>query len=641
MRSRFLVAACAAVAALASAPAAGAAQAVLRVNDTADFGLSEHPELCGHGKGPLERICTLRAALESARALDGSASGAEEVLVSLPAGHYALESGRPLPLGDQLGEACLGAAGAKVLCPLTLQGAGAGASVIDGEGRAGLLAIVKGAGPIAVAGVTLTDSRSAGGAIEDEEGPAVTVRDSLLQGNAGAGAARIERANMTFVGSAIEANTANAGAAVQVDAGGLSLERSSVTGNTASSALAATGGASIELVDSTVAANSAATALLAEAGTSLDLRYATLDGGSGTALRAAGAPSISLEGTILTGAAALVCEGAPTVATPAANLLHGATPGCTFAGVAPSGADPLLGAPVPNGLVTVMPLLHASPALNAGGASCASSAVEGAVLDERGTARPQGAGCDLGAFESAADASVSLAAKPATAGSAFALSATVTDAGADALSGTSVTIPLPELANLIAAPIGCTASYGAGTLVTCPLGTLGPGAARTVTLQVQPLAVETLQLGASVQAVQADYDPGDDATSLAVPVASPLPGHPVAALLSRTLRVNRQGNAFVRMRCVASGAGTPCATSVGLYGPHGPIAARAVRAARRLAGASTIFGAGRTVTVLIHLSKRSMRSIHLRRSANARLVLATGAAPVRRSVLVVKLVRTR
>ena len=47
------------------------------------------------------------------------------------------------------------------------------------------------------------------------------------------------------------------------------------------------------------------------------------------------------------------------------------------------------------------------------------------------------------------------------------------------------------------------------------------------------------------------------------------------------------------------------------------------------------------MTVLVHLSKGSLRSIHLRRSASARLVLATGAAPVRRSVQVVKLLRAR
>jgi hypothetical protein len=631
-----MVAAFAALAALAGAPAAGAAPAVVSVNDTADFSLADHPELCGRAKGPLERLCTLRAALEAAHSFDGIPAGAESVVVSLPAGHYALESARPLPVGDELAEACRGGGGTAGLCPLTLQGAGAGASVIDAAGATGLLTVAKGAGPITVAGVTLTGSSAAGGAIEDEEGAPLLVRDSVLQGNAG-GAVRLERAAMTISGSALQGN----GGAAHLSAGSLTLERSSVTGTTAAAAIDATEGANLALVDTTVAANEAGAALAAGAGASLDVRWSTIDGGAGTAVRATGAESISLEGAILTGAAALACQGQETVATPGANVLHGGGSGCTVAGIAPSGADPLLGAPTQSGLVTVLPLLRGSPALNAGSASCPGSAVEGVALDERGMARPQGAGCDLGAFESGADASLSLAARPATAGAAFALSATVRAAGADALSGVSVTIPLPELANLIAAPSGCSATYGTGTLVTCSLGALASGATRTVTLQVQPLAVETLALAAGVQAEQADYAPGDDSASLSLAVASPAPGRPFAALLSRTLRVNRHGNALVRMRCVASGAGTPCATSVALYGPHGAIAGRAAPPARRLAGASTIFGAGRTVTVLIHLSKRSLASIHLRRSASARLVLATGAAPVRRSLVLVKLVRTR
>ncbi len=632
-----MVAAFAAVAALAGAPAAAAAPAVLSVNDTADFSLADHPELCGRAKGPLERLCTLRAALEAAHTSDGIPAGAESVVVSLPAGRYALEGGHPLPLGDPISEACPSGGGTTGLCPLTLQGAGAGASVIDGAGASGLLTVAKGAGPITVAGVTLTGSSAAGGAIEDEEGAPLLVRDSALEGNAGGGAVRLERAAMTISDSALQGNSG----AAHLSAASLTLERSSVTGNTAAAAIEATEGASLALVDTTVAANDAGAALAAGAGTSLDVRWSTIDGGAGTAVRATGAQSISLEGAILTGAAALACEGQETVATQAANVLHGGDSGCTVAGIAPTGADPLLGAPAQSGLVTVLPLLRGSPALNAGSASCPGSAVEGGALDERGMARPQGAGCDLGAFESAADASLSLAAKPATAGAAFALSATVRAAGADALSGVSVTIPLPELANLIAAPSGCSATYGTRTLVTCSLGALPSGATRTVTLQVQPLAVETLTLAAGVQAEQADYAPGDDSASLSLAVASPAPGRPFAALLSRTLRVNRHGNALVRMRCVASAAGTPCATSVALYGPHGPIASRASPPARRLAGASTIFGAGRTVSVLIHLSKRSLASIHLRRTASARLVLATGAAPVRRSLLLVKLVRTR
>lgn len=641
MKSRWLIAACAAVALLGSAPAAGAAPAVLGVNDTADLSLTEHPELCGREKGPLEHLCTLRAALEAAQSLDGSPSGAEGVLVSLPAGRYALESRRPLQAGDQLAEACRGDGGTKVLCPLTVQGAGAGASVVDGEGAPGLLRIVKGAGPVTLAGLTLAGSGPGAAAIEDDEGPSATLRDSSLQQNLG-GAILLERAAMTLSGSAIEANSTPTGDAVQARGGSLTLERASLTGNAApGAALAASEGASVALVDTTLAANATPAALGASAGSSLDVLYSTVDGGAATGLGAAGGTQLSLEGSIVTGATALACEGGGTVAMPGPNLLDGASPGCTMAGIAPASGAPALGAPVRDGLVTVLPLLRGSPALNAGGAACPGSAAEGSLLDERGVARPQGSGCDLGAFESAADAAVSLSAKPATAGAASALSATVASAGGDGLSGVSVTITLPELANLVASPSGCAASYGLATVVTCSLGALAPGASHTVTLQVQPLAVQALELSASAQAQQADYAPANDSASLSVPVASPLPGRPFATLLSKSLRVDRHGNAPVRLRCVASAAGTPCATSLALYAAHGAIAGRVAPPARRLAATATIFGAGRTVTVLVHLSKRSLRAIHLRSSARARLVLATGAAPVRRTVQNVTLVRTR
>lgn len=641
MEARWLIAACAAVAVLAFAPAAGAAPAVLGVNDTADFALSEHPELCGRAKGPLEHLCTLRAALEAAQSLDGSPSGAEGVLVLLPAGRYDLESRRPLAVGDQLAEGCRGDGGAKVLCPLTLQGAGAGASVLDGEGAPGILRIAPGAGPVTLAGLTLTGSGPGAAAVEDDEGPSATLRDSSLQQNLG-GAVLLERAAMTLAGSAIEGNDTPAGDSVQARGGSLTLVRGSLTGNAASgAALGASEGANVELVDTTVAANATTAALDASAGASLDVRYSTVDGGAGTGLSATGGPPLSLEGSIVTGAAALDCEGGGTVATPGPNVLDGASPGCAVAGIAPASAAPALGAPVRDGLVTVLPLLRGSAALNAGGPECPGSAAEGSLLDERGVARPQGSGCDLGAFESAADAAVSMAAKPATAGTPSALSATVTSAGADGLSGVGVTITLPEFANLASSPSGCAASYGLTTVVACSLGALAPGESHTVTLQVQPLAVQALEFGASAQAEQADYAPGNDSASLSVPVARPLPGRPFARLLSKSLRVDRHGNAPVRLRCVASAAGTPCATSLALYGAHGAIAGRVAPPARRLAATATIFGAGRTVTVLVHLSKRSLRAIHLRRSARARLALATGADPVRRSVQVVTLVRTR
>ena len=653
MRARWLIAPVAALA-LAFAPAADAAPAVFHVNDTADFGLAEHGELCGQAKGPLEHLCTLRAALEAARTFDGIPSGADGILITVDYGYYTLSSGHPLPVGDVLGEACRGAGGAKVACPITIDGGLPERTTLDGAETTGLLRIQQGAGPVTIDGITLTHSLAAGGALEDDEGPSVTVRRSRFVQNGGEGsnggaAVQVHRAAMTISESALEGNHAQRAGAIEVRGGELTVVDSSLTGNSAplgGAALGALEGAQVTFLDTTVAGNAAPAtgAVAAASGTDVAVRFSTLAGGSAPALTATGAQGVLLEGSILTAAApAISCDGALPVVVSGPSILHGGASGCAVAGSTPSTADPLLGAPMPWGPVTVLPLLAGSPALNAGGASCPASSVEGGPADERGVPRPLGSGCDLGAFESAADAAVSLAFKPAApaAGSPLTLSATVTAAGKDALSGVTMTIPLPPLANLVDAPDGCVAAFGEAPALTCPLGAMPAGSSRTVNVQLRPLAAETLQLGASAQSEQADFLPGDDAASLAVPVGVAAPTNPVATLLSRTLRVNRHGNALLRLRCIAAGAGTPCITNIALYPLHGRIAARPTPTPRVLALARTTFGAGRVVTVQVHLSKKARRAIHLRRRARARLVLGTGAAPVRRSVQVVTLVRTR
>ncbi|MGE5375103.1 MAG: choice-of-anchor Q domain-containing protein [Bacteroidota bacterium] len=63
-----------------------------------------------------------------------------------------------------------------------------------------------------------------------------------------------------------------------------------------------------------------------------------------------------------------------------------------------SNSDPNLGPLADNGGFTqTMALLLASPAIDAGGATCNTAPVNG--VDQRGVARPQGSKCDLGAYE--------------------------------------------------------------------------------------------------------------------------------------------------------------------------------------------------------------------------------------------------
>lgn len=90
--------------------------------------------------------------------------------------------------------------------------------------------------------------------------------------------------------------------------------------------------------------------------------------------------------------------GAVTITLTGPNLI-GDTTGCTITGTPPIVADPLLASLADNGGPTwTHALLPGSPALGAGDpAVCAAAPVSG--LDQRGVARPQGAGCDLGAYE--------------------------------------------------------------------------------------------------------------------------------------------------------------------------------------------------------------------------------------------------
>ena len=621
---------------------------MLFVNTTADMSLADHPELCDQGKGPLQGVCTLRAASEAAATLSGLSKGASEVVISVPSGHFTLTRHEPLRLGDAAH--CRGAGGSEPACPLALSGAGAEQTTIDGDGATGLIGIAKGAGAVTVSGLTLTGSVASGGALEDREGPPVTVLDSRLAGNSApssAGAAvQLEKAAMRIVRSAVQGNSARADGAILVEGGTLALERSSVTGNQAPSQAAAIGaleGSHLVLVDSTVAANGAGTdgAIAAAGGSDVALRDVTVLAGAGPGLGLGASTAATMEGSIVSAAPAISCAPGVVVSSLGPGILRGGAAGCTTAGVPPSEADPVLGAPLQAGLVTVLPLLRGSAALNAGGGSCPASAVEGAAVDERGVPRPLGSGCDLGAFESAADATVSLAATPSvpSAGSQFSLTATVSAAGGDALSGVTATIVLPPLANLASSPAACAASYLPTTALTCDVGALAAGTSRPLILGVRALEPGTLPLAASVLADQADYAPGNDNASLGLGVIAAIPVRPAAVLVSRTLRVDRQWNALARLRCI--GAGIPCTTALVLYGLHGRIAAHGPHAARRLAGASATVGAGRTVTVAIPLSKRARRLLRAHRRARTRLLLSTGLAPPRRALQTVTLLRGR
>jgi len=100
--------------------------------------------------------------------------------------------------------------------------------------------------------------------------------------------------------------------------------------------------------------------------------------------------TISLQNSIVAHNGAANCAG--TLTSNGHNLDSGTTCGFTASGDI-TGTDPLLGPLVEDGGTLVHPLLEGSPAIDAG------VCVAGITTDQRGVTRPQGAGCDIGAYE--------------------------------------------------------------------------------------------------------------------------------------------------------------------------------------------------------------------------------------------------
>jgi hypothetical protein len=195
---------------------------------------------------------------------------------------------------------------------------------------------------------------------------------------------------------------------------------------------AASGSGKIRLTNATLSANSASGPA----------------GATGGNLQPSG--SVELRDTILAGGVAMAgTQSCSATATSLGHNLEDTTPSqCGLAATGDrAGADPLLAPLQANGGPTsTLALLGASPAIDAGDASCLGS-------DQRGVARPQGAACDIGAYE--------LAPGVVTTGAAGAVTAVSADLGGIAAN--------PDAAGAAASfQYGPTTAYGLAT-ATQPL----------------------------------------------------------------------------------------------------------------------------------------------------------------------------
>jgi uncharacterized repeat protein (TIGR01451 family) len=371
-------------------PASGAA-ATFTVDSTADGPVVG---TCAPGE-----TCTLRDALAAA-----AASADEANAVVLPAGRYILTEG----------ELAFSRAGT-----LTISGAGARQTVVDGAGASRVFSVEAPSGTIdaTFTGLTVTGGAETtagsfagdgGGILLGNGGGVLTLRGVAVVGNSttlnGGGVSAPPESgspkSVVVESSTISGNKVAGGVGVGLgggiyDLGDLTMTNSTVVGNTIENAAALNEGGGVlagpaagaeptqtRIVNSTIVGNSVLTGA-----------------GGGFAMynpSALAETTSTITNTIIAGNTAMGatsnCGGALTVVA-SHDLSDDATCLFTDAGSKTS-ADPKLGALADNGGETdTVALLSGSPAIDAGTA-------EGCPpVDQRGVARPIGSACDIGAYE--------------------------------------------------------------------------------------------------------------------------------------------------------------------------------------------------------------------------------------------------
>jgi uncharacterized repeat protein (TIGR01451 family) len=169
--------------------------------------------------------------------------------------------------------------------------------------------------------------------------------------------------------------------------------------------------------------------------------------------------------------------------------------------------NPLLGPLQDNGGATfTQALLPGSPAIDAGSnAFCPAT-------DQRGLPRPQGAACDIGAYEAGttADLSVSVSTWPLLVGlgERFTYTLVISNSGPGTATPITLTNELPAGATFIASTLGGGGTCVDGSDVTCHLSSLGAGASVAATVVITtPIIPGFITNTASVDSTTPDLSP--------------------------------------------------------------------------------------------------------------------------------------
>ena len=266
---------------------------------------------------------------------------------------------------------------------------------------------------VTIRGLTISGGKAEeGGGINLVFGNTLTLSRVVLSGNTaagglGAGGAIYNRGTLSIDRSTISGNSAtNIAGGIMAHVGTMTITNSTISDNHAvgegGGIFHLGGGMSLQNV--TVSGNSAFSGggISTHSDQVATLTHVTLAGN--TATHQAGIyslvtkPPITLSNTIVannTGSSTSCSSSGPsTIADGGGNLIYPASSPCE--GITPlTTGDPKLGALTLNapGLTATMALGEGSAAIDAGLAGACTA------QDQRGAARPQGAGCDIGAYE--------------------------------------------------------------------------------------------------------------------------------------------------------------------------------------------------------------------------------------------------
>jgi hypothetical protein len=423
--------------ALASALLAGRAVAgpVFHVNSPADV-VDWNP---GDGKcetAPSNGVCTLRAAVMEANHTTGATIQIPEIEIGLSIpGTFQDDSKGDLNLTSSM----------------SIVGAGPGKSVVSASGIDGVFGIPYGAAvTVSISGLTIRDGNPHGirldaGALSVDQ--CAFENDTVTLGDGGGIAAfggSLTVTNTTFTnchaysarggaiyssvplhvsGSVFAGNSADAGGALMCE-GTASIVNSTISGNSAHNdggGIQTFAFADVDVVNTTISSNQAGNlggGIKVSAGP-LRLRNVTItqnqadadfDGtGSGGGISVDGG-SVSFVNSIVAGNFETLflvsvhvqvdgdCSG--TLTSAGYNVMKLKPGGCTVTGPITM-ADPKLGPLQDNGgFGMTHALLSGSPALDGGNPSgCTDALGAPLTIDQRGSKRPQGARCDIGAYE--------------------------------------------------------------------------------------------------------------------------------------------------------------------------------------------------------------------------------------------------